>query len=69
VDNKWTIRNKAGTELHNLLMGSITMFLSDFKEICLVTWGNTKEEGKQVHHYFNDKSYTKCTWEVTQCLF
>jgi len=31
VSDECTICNTAGTELHSLLMGSITMFLSDFK--------------------------------------
>ena len=68
VGDECTICNTAGTELHNLLMGSIKMFLSDFKQICLVTWGIQKQKKSRCIISSMTKA-TENTWEVTPCLF
>lgn len=63
-----TICGTAGTQRHNLLMGSITLFLSDFNQICLVTWGIQKQKISSCIIISITKA-TENTWEVTPCLF
>jgi hypothetical protein len=67
VGNERTICNTAGTGLHNLLMGSITIFLSDFEQICLVTWAIQKQNKSSCIIISMTKA-TENTWEVTPCL-
>jgi hypothetical protein len=67
VGDECTVRNTAGTELHSLLAGSITMFLTDFKQICLVTWGIQKQKISRCIIISVTKA-TENTQEVTPCL-
>lgn len=47
--------------------GSITMLLSDFKQICLVTWGIQKQKISMGFIISMTKAMEN-TWEATPCL-
>jgi hypothetical protein len=68
VGDKHTKYNTADTELHNFLTGSITMLLSDFKQICLVTWEIQKQKTSRCIIISMTRA-TENTWEVTLCQF